>query len=231
VLFLIQLTLRYSIENFQTGVIVYSAPTLDGTRVVDDSYVAGLVTSKSMETALTSCRSYVLRPALIVQMVNFERQNQLRDYDKWAAAAADALAFAKHAVRCAPADSNFWLRYAMISRAITEDPEVLGETMTVAAQYAPFEFAQLSFRALLWRQLSVDTEEYASLALRQDIETIIRYGNDFQLKLMYSSRSSLIRKEMQEAEALVDKQRQAHLVRVRASLLQKQPAKPVRKTS
>ena len=144
----------------------------------------------ALGTAARDCRSNILRPALAVSLYNLNRFNQAVDYDAWAAAHADEQAFIAAMIRCRPVDGNAWLRDALVTRAIAEDPVSLKAKMTLASQLMPYEETQVSARLFLWKRLSPYALSVCADLARADVRAVLLYGTQSMKKSLMEGMSA-----------------------------------------
>jgi hypothetical protein len=123
------------------------------------------------------CRSDIVRAGLTVKLAELDQRNSYYDYDAWAAQLAATERYIRHAIGCTPTDGNFWLRLAMVRRAIAERPEEIAFLMQQSVNYAPAEQAVLAARFSVWNAAAERTLEAARAALDTDIQTLLRYGD------------------------------------------------------
>lgn len=134
------------------------------------------------------CRSGTLRDGLHLVLANLERRNPATDYDGWSAAAEAAETFALHAVSCAPAEGDFWVRLALVERAIAEDPGRLAQMLRLSAELAPAEGPTLSARFVLWNRISEKTFGLVPDVFERDARTVLAKARTADLR-QYFARS------------------------------------------
>lgn len=123
------------------------------------------------------CRSDILRPALSVVLYNLNSTNQARDYKRWAATQEASAAFITSMIRCLPNDGNVWLREALMSKAVAEDPESLRQKMSIARALMPYEAPQMLARLYFWKHLSPLALSMSSDLTMDDIRDTLLYGD------------------------------------------------------
>ncbi|MBW8318081.1 MAG: hypothetical protein K0M47_01510 [Rhizobium sp.] len=123
------------------------------------------------------CRSDIVRAGLTVKLAELDQRNSYYDYDAWAEGLAATERYIRHAIGCTPTDGNFWLRLAMVRRAIAERPEEIAFLMQQSVNYAPAEQAVLAARFIVWNAAGERTLEAARAAVDTDVQTLLRYGD------------------------------------------------------
>lgn len=123
------------------------------------------------------CRSDIVRAGLTVKLAELDQRNSYYDYDAWAEGLAATERYIRHAIGCTPTDGNFWLRLAMVRRAIAERPEEIAFLMQQSVNYAPAEQAVLAARFIVWNAAGERTLQAARAALDTDVQTLLRYGD------------------------------------------------------
>ncbi|PPJ49381.1 hypothetical protein C0075_02120 [Rhizobium sp. KAs_5_22] len=123
------------------------------------------------------CRSDIVRAGLTVKLAELDQRNSYYDYDAWAEGLAATERYIRHAIGCTPTDGNFWLRLAMVRRAIAERPEEIAFLMQQSVNYAPAEQAVLAARFIVWNAAGERTLQAARAAVDTDVQTLLRYGD------------------------------------------------------
>jgi len=152
------------------------------------------------------CRSDILRPALTVVLFHLDRTNQAVDYEKWASAHGAAENFLSSMIRCMPSDGNVWLREAVVSRAIAEDPTSLKQKMAMSNKLMPYEAPQVFARLAIWKRISPFALAACEGQARSDIRTALVYGSrelKASLKMnMSAAFAALLKREINNLAAL-----------------------------
>jgi hypothetical protein len=188
-----------AVQDRSARFVLMVADRLDHGRDVAASDVAQAAADIASPAFRHQCRSDLLRPALTVVLTNLDRMNQVRDYDGWAGAIRASQAYLFTMERCLPSDGNVWLRDALVSRAVAEDPESLRAKLTVARALMPYESAQLFARLFIWKKLSPLALSQSESLARSDVLATLLYGDD-RLK-------TSLRKDASSAfKALVDRE-------------------------
>jgi hypothetical protein len=127
------------------------------------------------------CRSDIVVAGATVILADLDRQNQSIDYDAWAEAVSRGERYFEHAISCTPTNGDYWLRLALIRRAVAERPAELAALMRESVLMAPAEQGIIIARFNLWNDASPATLEAARSSLESDIKTILDNGNAFQI--------------------------------------------------
>lgn len=157
------------------------------------------------------CRSDVVRAGLTVKLAELDQRNSYYDYDSWAAGLAATERFIRHAIGCTPTDGNFWLRLAMVRRAIAERPDEIAILMQQSVRYAPAEQAVLAARFTVWNAVGKETLQAARAALDTDLQTLLRYGNVRLIRQIFQKPGEALLPFLQGAVASMPGERQAEL--------------------
>ena len=144
-----------------------------------------LASYATSDVLLSTCRADILRAAMTVQMAALDLESITSDYSSWAQAIERADRFITHYVDCLPTDGNGWLRKALVSRATAELPPLLADLLGRSARFAPAEGEVLRARLALWKVVSAQTISLAATSLRQDISTILEYGDGRDLEQLF----------------------------------------------
>lgn len=132
-------------------------------------------------TAGEYCRSDIVMAGATVILADLDRQNQSLDYDAWADAISRGEGYFEHAISCTPTNGNYWLRLALIRRAVAERPAELATLMRESVLMAPADQDIIIGRFSLWNNASAATLEAARSSVESDIRTILDNGNAFQI--------------------------------------------------
>lgn len=127
------------------------------------------------------CRSDIIAAGATVELADLDRQNQSLDYDSWASAMVRGGRYFEHAISCTPTSGDYWLRLAMIRRAVAERPEELAALMQQSVQMAPAEQDIVIGRLIFWNLASAATLDASRDLVERDIRTVLETGNAFQI--------------------------------------------------
>jgi hypothetical protein len=125
------------------------------------------------------CRSDIVMAGATVILADLDRQNQSADYDGWASAFERGDRYFRHAVSCTPTNGNYWLRLALIRRAVAERPEELAALMRQSVLVAPAEQDTIIGRFSFWNVAGVASLDASKPSVMSDIKNILMYGNAF----------------------------------------------------
>jgi len=157
------------------------------------------------------CRSDIVRAGLTVKLAELDQRNSYYDYDAWAAALAATERYIRHAIGCMPTDGNFWLRLAMVRRAIAERPEEIAFLMQQSVNYAPAERAVLVGRFTVWNAAGERTLEVARAAVDTDVQTLLRYANVRVIRQVLQKPGEALLPYLRSAAASLPAERQGEL--------------------
>ncbi|MBC7151236.1 MAG: hypothetical protein H5U22_17800 [Rhizobium sp.] len=157
------------------------------------------------------CRSDIVRAGLTVKLAELDQRNSFYDYDAWAAGLDATERYIRHAIGCTPTDGNFWLRLAMVRRAIAERPEEIAFLMQQSVNYAPAEQAVLAARFTVWNAAGERTLEAARTALDTDLQTLLRYGDVRLIRRVVQKPGEALLPRLRAAAASLPAERQAEL--------------------
>jgi hypothetical protein len=152
---------------------------------IESAMLRALASYAASDMLLSTCRADILRAAMTIEMAALDLESITSDYSSWAEAIDRADRFITHYVDCLPTDGNGWLRKALVSRAIAEVPEELAELLDRSTRFAPAEGEVLRGRLALWKVVSARTIALASASLRQDLATILAYGDGRDLEQVF----------------------------------------------
>jgi hypothetical protein len=105
-------------------------------------------------------------------LARLDQQNQDADYEAWSTAVTQAERVAGYALTCSPTNGNFWLRFAMVRQAISEQPEQIAHLVTFSQLYAPVEENVIAARFRLYNRLTQNTLRLLSSPLQSDLRII-----------------------------------------------------------
>jgi hypothetical protein len=161
------------------------------------------------------CRSGTLRDGLHVLLANLERRSAATDYEGWSAAAGAAEAFALHAVSCAPVEGDFWIRLALVERAIAEEPVRLARMIRLSAELAPAEAPTLSARFALWNRVSGETHALVRDVFEQDARTVLAKARTADLRTFFAGSPPFLMATVHRLSAELPPARREELERAR----------------
>ncbi|HCL67649.1 MAG TPA: hypothetical protein DIC56_22995 [Rhizobium sp.] len=161
------------------------------------------------------CRSDIVRAGLTVKLAELDQRNSFYDYDAWAAGLEATERYIRHAIGCTPSDGNFWLRLAMVRRAIAERPEEIAFLMQQSVNYAPAEQAVLAARFTVWNAAGELTLKAARAALDTDLQTLLRYADVQLIRRILQKPGEGLLPHLRSAAALLPAERRAELTRAK----------------
>lgn len=218
---------------FCIGLAAFSATCLNadletlGTRQAAQRLNVGdPVTAESIEalsagpefrSALSQCSSYILEPALVVQLTNLDSINRATDDDRWQYAMARAQQLVAHSERCKPADGDLWLRDAMLVRAVAEVPEAIALRLALSSNLSPTYMPVAQVRVALWSASSLETQAAGKNAIESDLSTLALYFPPYQAAAIINALSEPMKSQ---ALSYVSLASPAHRERLLAALAQ-----------
>lgn len=151
-------------------------------RIEHGETVAGDVTAKYASRAAGMadrdyCRSDIVAAGVTLVLAQLDRQNVNVDYDAWVSAASGARRYLQYALSCTPANSNFWLRLAVVQSIIAEEPASIAGMMKRSVALAPFDQAMILTRFYFWNDFTDATLSVAENALDSDLTTMLKLGD------------------------------------------------------
>ena len=189
-------------EDAQRSYMLLVANDLEYGRNVDADRIQKVAETILQPSFSDHCRSDILRPALSVVLYNLNSTNQARDYKRWAATQEASEAFMASMIRCLPNDGNVWLREALMSKAVAENPASLYQKMTIARALMPYESQQMFARLYFWKHLSPLALSTTSDLATADIRDTLLYGDKELKKTLPDGRSdafsALLKKQSAE---------------------------------
>ena len=122
------------------------------------------------------CRSDIVQAGLSFVMRDLDLQDSTNRYDEWARAVQRADTYVSFALRCNASDGDLWVRKAMLSQAIGEDPTQLSVLMDQSALLAPSEMSVIRARFAVWAKASPNTLAASSDTVGRDIRTLLNFA-------------------------------------------------------
>ncbi len=193
--------------------VAAAASRLEEGRPVESGMLRALASHAVSEVLLSTCRADILRAAMTVQMAALDLESITSDYSSWAQALERADRFIAHYVQCLPTDGNGWLRKALISRATAELPAALAELLAQSARLAPAEGQVLRARLALWKAVSAQTIGLGRQWLRQDVSTILAYGDWRDLVHLFEDLPPTLAETIEAARGSLGSERAAMVAR------------------
>lgn len=146
----------------------------DGTNA---KVVGRLAAEADQVTIAKECRSDILRAGLSFVMRDLDLQDAVNRYDQWAASMGRANRYVLHALSCNPADGDMWVRLALVSQAISENPQQLSDFMAQSVLLSPSEMHTLSARFVIWKKAGPFTLSLSQKSIERDLRTLLNYAN------------------------------------------------------
>lgn len=173
-----------STTNFGQATLRNMSEDLIMRRKLTATQVHDAAASPEIDVAVQTCRTDLLDEALSVVLADLNQVNQVADYDAWVRTHGRSQKFLQGMLRCLPMNGNVWIRDAMVSRAIAEDPAELKDKLELASQLTPFERQLIVARISLWKQLSPRALALCAPLMQGDIVSVLRYGADPVVKTL-----------------------------------------------
>jgi hypothetical protein len=127
---------------------------------------------------VATCRSDIFVPGMRLHLLRFNQRSFSLDYDSWYQAAGSAEEYLVSAIRCAPSRGDSWIRSALVSQSIAEDPKRLIAMVQYASWLNPAERSQLLARMTLWSRVTEETQALGRPLIARDIDLLLRYGDE-----------------------------------------------------
>jgi hypothetical protein len=122
------------------------------------------------------CRSDIVLAGTTVMLRRLDATDQVADYEAWLQALRSAQAYVEHALSCLPADSNLWLRLAVLRAVGAEDPKSTARLMSESVKLAPADQMTMLARLGFWNRFSARTLEEARPAVESDVGLLFSLG-------------------------------------------------------
>lgn len=181
----------------------------------EDSFNNSLIDRYASEAqaiiGANECRSDIVQAGLAFTMRDLDLQDSTNRYDDWAKAVQRANDYISFALRCNPGDGDLWVRMAMISQAIGEDPRQLSALMDQSALLAPSELSTLRARFSVWFKASPSALATSSDTVGRDIRTLLNFAQARDIKDIMKDAGPNLAPYVLSAAALVPAQRMALL--------------------
>jgi hypothetical protein len=200
-----------STTNFGQATLRNMSEDLIMRRNLTATQVHDAAASPEIDLAVRSCRSDLLDEALSVVLADLNQVNQVADYDEWAKTHGRSQKFLQGMLRCLPMNGNAWIRDAMVSRAIAENPAELKDKLELASQLTPFERQLIVARLSLWKRLSPRALALSAPLIQGDIVSVLRYGTDPVVKALPIGAPDAFRSVMLTELASIGKDRRTVL--------------------
>lgn len=151
-------------KQLESGLSVRLDVVAHYAKEADDASVAG------------TCRTDVLMSGATVVLANLDTVSPVNDFDRWSSSVSNAQEYFERALACWPSNGNFWLRLAMIKRAIAEIPLEQKQLLTRSQAHAPAEYEVVRARLTYYTRLEKPTIAEVHSQLSMDIEAYLKYG-------------------------------------------------------
>jgi hypothetical protein len=168
-------------ETSRFGSLFPLAENLEGGTAVPADVVARYAARTDAIVAENYCRSDILMAGASVVLSNLDRQNQSTDYDGWVDAMTRGDRYFEHAISCLPTNGNFWVRLAMIRKAVAERPAEIVALMGESVRQTPADQDVLIARYYMWNRVSPETLAAAHELVAHDLTTALQFGTPFEL--------------------------------------------------
>lgn len=114
------------------------------------------------------CRSDIVLSGATLELRRLDDTPQT-DYEAWWQVLTATARYLRHAIGCAPFDSNLWLRYAVIDGLIAEEPGRIAHVLGLAAQLGPANEIDIIARLGFLNFFRPETLEAAQDVVRRDV--------------------------------------------------------------
>ncbi|MBO9136779.1 hypothetical protein ACQZ4Y_19985 [Rhizobium sp. L80/93] len=146
----------------------------------EDSFDAKIIDSYAEKAdeviGLNECRSDIIRSGMAFVMRDLDLQDPNNRYDAWASATDRANRFVLHSLACNPADGDMWVRLALVTQSIGENPQQLSDLMRQSVLLSPAEMHTIRARFMVWKKATNATLSLSDDAVGHDLRTLLNYG-------------------------------------------------------
>ncbi len=125
---------------------------------------------------VNECRSDIIRSGMAFVMRDLDLQDPTNRYDAWASATDRANRYVLHSLACNPADGDAWVRLALVTQSIGENPQQLSELMKQSVLLSPAEMHTIRARFVVWKKATNATLSLSADAVGHDLRTLLNYG-------------------------------------------------------
>lgn len=189
----------------------FSAVASFGRQATRSDDVEKAATSAALSGMVNTCRGDFIGPGTRIHMLNLDKQDAAKNFAEWSNAFEAAQSFTKAALRCAPYNSDAWIRYGLVSQAAVEEPERLSRILDNSVALNPYEREQLYARLVLWQKISPETLRRSQASLQADLGTILGYGDRLLVAKLLNTRSEPLRQAAEMALGQQSSERQAQI--------------------
>jgi hypothetical protein len=191
--------------------LFYLKNALTAADSTNKAVVGRYATQAEAITTSHECRSDVLDAGLAFVLRDVDLQDQIDNYDAWAAAMTRADRYITHALSCNPGDGDLWARLAMVRQAASENAEQLSELMNQSALLAPSEMYVLRARFFVWRKATAVTLNRSADLVERDIRTVLNYAPPNDIRDTLGNAGAELKPHLLSAWKLIPPERVAKL--------------------
>jgi len=178
---------RASFENISFSDYITYGKSADGLSPI-------LIADEDKSWAMAeTCRTNISGPGMRLQLLRLSQADAATNYDAWYRNISATEAYLRQAIACAPFRGDSWIRNAMVSQAIAEQPQTLSAMLQNAASLNPVEQGQMIARMWVWARITAETQELSAGLISDDVDRFLRYGDRAMLSSVLLSPSPYIR--------------------------------------
>ncbi len=197
----------FAVEHVQAN-LQFATVTKLGTQIFRGKPVAPADIERVAETMphvalLETCRSDLLQNALRIELPYLDMLDPDGDYERWSNAMLSGEALIEHIKKCNPGNGDIWLREAMMTQVIAEEPQRIADNMLMATALLPSWQPALIARLNLWNRLSEKSLDYARSSLMQDLVIMVSYFPPKEVQALNEVASDPLRPYLDEALVLL----------------------------
>lgn len=157
--------------------LIYMNSTLTEEDSKDAAVVDRFAARADDVVSANECRSDILQAGLAFVMRDLDLQDATNRYDQWAAAMDRANRYVLHGLSCNPADGDMWVRLALVSQSVGENPQQLSDLMAQSVLLSPSEMHTMRARFVVWRRATAATLAASQKSVERDLRTLLNYSN------------------------------------------------------
>lgn len=150
-----------------------------------------------------SCRSNILKNAMIVQLAALDEIDVKTEAVLWKTALESTMDLAQHIERCDPGYSDAWLRDAMIGNALGKDPKYVIDRIGMSLNLNPNNQSEIGARLSFLFALPPAIALTAEPLIEQDLSTVLLHFNVKLAKPLLSALPSHLKPALDAVASIV----------------------------
>jgi hypothetical protein len=166
------------LEDAKSADVRFLARQLEQGTAISKVMLRQTIAKENTSLDRSSCRSDIQRAILTLNLAQLDQQDQTVDFAAWAEQMANLDRAVRRAAICMPAEGNVWVRMAMASRAIAEQPRAVADLMAVSARLNPAENSALVARYTVWTTVTAKTLAASEETVASDLDTLFAFGGE-----------------------------------------------------